>query len=51
MNRGAGFSLEIPVDYIIYGDCRVTTRLQKTLQKLYNLLNVKIGKGITKKTI
>ena len=34
VNRGAGFDLEIPVDYNFYGDSRITTWLKKGLEKL-----------------
>ena len=34
VNRGAGFGLEIPVDYNFYGDSRITTWLKKGLEKL-----------------
>ena len=33
VNRGAGFGLEIPVDYNFYGDSRITTWLKKGLEK------------------
>ena len=39
--RGAEFSLEIPLHYIFYGDSRVTTWLKKALEKVDNSLNVK----------
>ena len=42
VNRGAGFGLEIPVDYNFYGDSRITTWLKKGLEKLDNSLNVNV---------
>lgn len=39
VDRSAGFSLEIPADYIFYGGSRVVTWLRGALEKLDNSLN------------
>ena len=39
VDRSAGFSLEIPADYIFYGGSRVVTWLKGALEKLDNSLN------------
>ena len=46
VNQGAGFGLEITVDYIFYVDSRVTTWLKKPLEKLGNSQNVKVEKCV-----
>ena len=46
VNRGAGFGLEIPVDYIFYGDNRVTAWLKKAIGKLDQCIDVKVGKCV-----
>ena len=47
MNRGAELGLEMTLDYIFYEDSRVTTCLEKALEKKDNSLNVK-GKKVIK---
>ena len=42
VNRGVGFVLEIPVDYIFCGDSRVITWFKEALEKLDQSLNVKV---------
>ena len=46
VNRGAGFGLEIPVNYIFYGNSRVIFWLEKTLNKLEKALSAKIEKCV-----
>ena len=49
MNRGSGFGLEIPVDYIFYGGSRVTIWIKKDLEKLDKSLYVKIENFVKQK--
>ena len=46
VNRGAGFGLEIPVNYIFYGNSRVIFWLEKNLNKLEKALSAKIEKCV-----
>ena len=47
LNPGAKFGLEIPRDYIFYGNSTVTICLKKALEKVDNSLNVK-GEKVVK---
>ena len=44
VNRGAGFGLEIPVNYVIYRDSIIKTWIKKALEKLENSENIKVEK-------
>ena len=46
VNRGAEFGLEIPLDYIFYGDSIVASWFKKALEKVDKLLHVKGEKVI-----
>lgn len=44
VNRGAGMGLEIPVDYYFYGDKRVIDWFKKSIDKLDQTIDKKIGR-------
>ena len=46
VNRGVGFGLGIPADYVSYRNSRVTTSLKKALEKFDNSLDIKIEKCV-----
>ena len=43
-NRGAGLGLEVPVDYMFYGDVRVLEWLKKNIEKKDSNITEKVNK-------
>ena len=46
VNRGAGLGLEIPVDFIFYGDSRVIVWLKNSIEKLDLCIDEKVAKCV-----